>query len=600
MRRATCSRRRQKGYALLILAAIFVVGGTWYMLTRLNAQASLAPRQRDHNARVLNEAKQALIGYVAMRAEKAGEQDPGALPCPEASGNYNDPSNEGTAAANCTLPAAGRLPWRTLGLDKLSDAAGEPLWYVVSPGWAKPNSTTNTIINSNTRGQLTVDGAANDSVALIIAPGAPMVAAAATGCAAAQQVRTSASINVANYLECDNATPADGNLVTTGPSGSFNDQVIRLTTRDLLPPIEAAISKRIEREIVPALKSVYASTTWGTNVSASNPIYPFPAPFADPAATTSFQGSAASCSSNVCQGLFPAVFSNVPGTTTLCTSSTGSPCDSNFVRWTDGTIQVQSVLISGTTYFPDGVVWTSPPYACTVVTSGPPQTTRLDCIARVPAFAGILSGDVYIEVKGNASNVGMALRGFDPALSIPNVTITTAPTVALNAAGTGAVMFRGMTQVPPGVGSVVSAGLCGISLGFLPGLECRYVTISVPLSFFPDHALLNTNTSSSTGWFMRNEWYRVLYYAVAQGATPSPLPAAADCTPGTNCITLNTANDKRAVLLLAGRSLTGTAGHTRAFTDFLDSAENRDGNAVFATLSAGASFNDRAIVVQND
>lgn len=74
---------------------------------------------------------------------------------------------EGVAAASCSLPAVGRLPWRTLSLDKLTDAAGEPLWYVVSPGWAKPNNTAHTVINSNTPRQLTVDGVASDSVALI-------------------------------------------------------------------------------------------------------------------------------------------------------------------------------------------------------------------------------------------------------------------------------------------------------------------------------------------------------------------------------------------------------------------------------------------------
>jgi hypothetical protein len=100
---------------------------------------------------------------------------------------------------------------------------------------------------------------------------------------------------------------------------------------------------------------------------------------------------------------------------------------------------------------------------------------------------------------------------------------------------------------------------------------------------------------------MRNEWYRVLYYAVAQGATPSARPATPNCVQGTNCLTLNGgANDKRALLLLAGRSLAGTVGHSRALTDYLDSAESRDGDREFATQAAGATFNDRAIVVQTD
>ncbi len=104
-----------------------------------------------------------------------------------------------------------------------------------------------------------------------------------------------------------------------------------------------------------------------------------------------------------------------------------------------------------------------------------------------------------------------------------------------------------------------------------------------------------------TGWFVRNEWYRVLYYAAAQGATPGARPNTPNCVQGTSCLTLDGgANDKRTLLLLAGRSLAGTSGNSRALSDLLDSSENRDGNSVFATQPAGTRFNDRAIVVQND
>jgi hypothetical protein len=589
--------KRQKGAALLILAAIVVAAGTWLMVTRLGAQASIVPRQRDYNARVLNEAKQALIGYVAMRAGQTGEQDPGALPCPEPAGAYTSAAkdDDGVAAANCSAPAIGRLPWRTLGIDELKDASGANLWYAISPGWHKPSSLTNTVINSNTPGQLTVDGIANSAVALIIAPGPPMVSEAATGCAAAQQVRTAAAINAADYVECDNATPADASFVTTGPSRSFNDQVLMVTARDVLPGIEAAISKRIEREIVPALKTVYASNTWGTNVSVANPIYPFAAPFADPAATTSFQGSSASCASNVCQGLFPVVSNNVPGSTSVCTASAGSPCDPTFVRWTAGTVQ-------GTA----GLTLTSNPTTCTVANVSPATThaTRLDCVMRVWSLLG-LNGTIDFRIQGTASNVGMALRQFDSAAVTlsSGALIAPSPSVAMNADGTATVTINGRATVGPaagGLGSIVSNLLCGLPLLSLL-FNCREVTVSVPFTMFPDHSVLDARTSSSTGWFMRNEWYRVLYYAAAQGVTPTALPAGANCTPAsTNCLVLDAANDKRALFLLAGRSLNGTAGNTRTLADFLDSTVNRDGDRAFETKPVNSSFNDRAIVVQID
>src|SRR5207245_189759 len=107
---------------------------------------------------------------------------------------------------------------------------------------------------------------------------------------------------------------------TTGPSGAFNDQVVKITVADLMPGLEAAIANRVEREIVPQLKAVYNSPTWASNLSAANPVYPYPAAFADPGTTGSFQGSAASCTGSVCRGLLPVIFTNQPGSTTaLCT-----------------------------------------------------------------------------------------------------------------------------------------------------------------------------------------------------------------------------------------------------------------------------------------
>ncbi len=163
---------RARGAALLAMVAIIALGGSWFLVRELNAASGGAAALRNaRNAEVLNRAKQALIGYVAAQAANSGEDNPGALPCPEAAGYFDNPAQEGQTASGCTLPKVGRFPWRTIGTEKLVDSAGEPLWYVVSPGWAATSSGFKTNINSNTLGQLTVDGVANDAVALIIAPG---------------------------------------------------------------------------------------------------------------------------------------------------------------------------------------------------------------------------------------------------------------------------------------------------------------------------------------------------------------------------------------------------------------------------------------------
>ncbi|TMI34583.1 MAG: hypothetical protein E6H41_12740, partial [Betaproteobacteria bacterium] len=67
-------------------------------------------------------------------------------------------------------------------------------------------STTTLTINSNTIGQLNVDGQANAAVALIIAPGAAMNVAASAGCTARNQARSAPAptMDARDYIECFN------------------------------------------------------------------------------------------------------------------------------------------------------------------------------------------------------------------------------------------------------------------------------------------------------------------------------------------------------------------------------------------------------------
>src|SRR5207247_6324788 len=190
------------------------------------------------------------------------ENNPGRFPCPEGAALVGT-SAEGISAPYVGPPNAptcatvGRLPWRTLGLDKLVDSSAEPLWYVVSPGWQLVTSTTTLTINSNTIGQLNVDGQA--AVALIIAPGAAMNVAASAGCTARNQVRSAPAptIDARDYIECFNT--GTSTFATTGPTTSFNDQVVRITVADVMPAIEAAIAHRFRRDIAPVIRSTYSN-----------------------------------------------------------------------------------------------------------------------------------------------------------------------------------------------------------------------------------------------------------------------------------------------------------------------------------------------------
>jgi hypothetical protein len=585
-------RLQQRGAALLLLLAVLVLGASWYMVSRTSALSAgiFTPSNRDHNALVLSQAKQALIGYVAMTAAQSGENNPGRFPCPEGAALVGT-SAEGIAAPYVGPPSApscatvGRLPWRTLGLDKLVDASSEPLWYVVSPGWQLVTSATTLTINSNSIGQLNVDGQANAAVALIIAPGAAMNVLASAGCTARSEARSAPSptIDARDYIECFNS--ATSTFATTGTTSSFNDQVVRITVADVMPAIEAAIASRVEREIVPLLRGVYATNSWGANVSAANPVYPFAAPFADPSLTASYQGNAASCAGGVCKGLLPVTFSNAPGTSTPCTPSAGSPCAPGFVRWVS----------------PPAPVFTRTSGATLAFATCSALAASVDCTitADVPLLGGGTSMNFMLAATVN--NVGMAMRKFDTTVPMTGIDPAGRGVSALmNPDGSAQVTLSG--SIPIGGGNLISNLLC-----FLLSLSCYQMNISMPIALLADHPVLNS-ADPVTGWFMRNEWYRVLYYAAAQTTTPTALPTAPACTPGTNCVTvsnLTPANNKRAILILTGRSINGSARPSATLADYLEfgnAAGSFERQPVSTAVDAAVKkpFNDRIVVVDSN
>ncbi|HEY5900805.1 MAG TPA: hypothetical protein VIV54_24790 [Burkholderiales bacterium] len=555
-------RRDQRGVvAVVLLLSILALGASYYMVSRLEAMSMQAKAfERQHNAGVLNRAKQALIGYVAAQASKAYEDNPGALPCPEAAGYYDDPSNEGKTASSCTLPKVGRLPWRTLGLEKLLDYSGEPLWYVVSPGWARTSG--NTLINANTIGQLSLDGTSGTDgdtiVALIIAPGPAMVVTAATGCTAWTQSRpTSGTPDWRNYLECENATsPADSSFVSTGPSTSFNDQVVKVTKADIMPGIEAAIANRIEREIAPLVKNVYATSSW--SLSSSNPVFPYPAPFANPG-TSTYQGSAGTTA-----GLLPV-------TSQACS---GDPrCSSTFVAWNQG--------ITPTVQYTGGAA-DFDNLNCSFISS-----TEALCYAQYKN-----TGSMTVRMAARARNVAMALRKFDTTQvtaqsqvfgTWTNATVTSAAGT-LNSDGSGTIYVN-------------------VSLPYSISNSYFYIVMDIGLL-----ADLLDSTNSLTGWYVRNEWYRLTYYAVTSRHTAAVLPTSPACTTGVNCLSVTNVTPsgaQRAILILAGRSINNATRPSATLGDYLEfgnASGSYERQTVSSVVAAGLKrpFNDRIVVVDTN
>jgi hypothetical protein len=595
--------QRQRGMAVVVLLVVLILGSAWWLVSALSTPANRTALKRDHNAKVLQQAKAALIGYVAQQAAKSDENDPGGLPCPEAPGNIGG-ANEGVAAGNCTLPAVGRLPWRTLGLEKLHDASAEPLWYVVSPGWAKPSSTANTVINSNSTGQLTLD-TATDVVALIIAPGPSLSVQASANCTARNQVRSapSSSIDFRDYLECQNATfPADSTFAGSGPNGSFNDQVLAVTAAEVLPGIEAAVAARFARDLAPSIRAAaYCGGLWQPCTGAGSAVYlPFAVPFSDPA-TSNFQGSAGTA-----QGLLPLSYGAtqgcLPNTPSApfcapppaCNPATDNRCRPSFVAWRNNPVVTRT----------GGANLAS--YSCSI--SGTPSA--LTCTLNT--YASVF-GPYWMTftLDATADSVGMALRQINAAVQVTGVDTSASgvnlpfgysvSSATMNADGSATLSVSSRT--PDSSLGLIGDALCGLTGALALSNNCYQHTITLPFMFVDQPILYTSNTTFA--WFYRNRWHESMYYAVAAGNAPS---GTGTCTAGTNCLSVNgltPSNTQRSLVVIPGPRLAALAQSRPpiSVSDWLEGS-NADGNSTFALRDAAAminrTFNDHIAVIDSN
>ena len=263
MRRAPAGRRGQRGGALLIIAALLLLGIAWGAMSALGR--GHAPGQAEREVKTgaaLHAAKQALLGYMVQLAARSGTAVPGMLPCPEALASIGTAA-EGDEDLACST-MVGRLPWRTLGIEPLYDGDGEQLWYALSPAFRSAP------LNFASSGQLTYNGSANAAVAVIIAPGAPLntssvPGAPPAGCSAVNQPsvnRKQAPLNAANFFECGNAAASYAHL---GVSDWSNDRVIAISAAEWAAALAPMIADRLQREVAPALNAWRTANGWGAN-----------------------------------------------------------------------------------------------------------------------------------------------------------------------------------------------------------------------------------------------------------------------------------------------------------------------------------------------
>lgn len=230
--------KQQNGAVMMVMIVILVLGITTALVGSLSASALNTARQKI-TVSALAQAKEALLGRAV-----SDDNMPGSLPCPDTD---NDGSAELLSGNNCPS-YIGRLPWRTLRLPEIRDGSGELLWYALSLSFRDDVSTQP--LNSNTKGTLEVyqaDGLTpqtQEAVAIIFSPGNPL---------ASQNRGTVAEQNsAANYLDIangrNNATAASPFIAGT-KSDTFNDQLLHITTRDLMPLLEKRVAGVVKQAL---------------------------------------------------------------------------------------------------------------------------------------------------------------------------------------------------------------------------------------------------------------------------------------------------------------------------------------------------------------
>lgn len=566
---------RESGLALIALVALVAMMAAYYIIGSLNRTSSEVVAERNRSNRdVLQEAKAALIAYAASEAQWSGSvnDQPGSLPCPST-------DTSGNAGTTCTTNATriGRLPWNKIGASQLRDASGELLWYGLSANFRKASGTN--VINSDTQGTITVTGTnpATNIVAVIIAPGQALGNQSRTASGVASNTYT-------DFLEGVTTTGSELTFNTAASSDTFNDQIITVTQAEIMELVEQTAFAHFQQDIKPSIQAYY--TEWGrlpypssftggpghpgtntTSVTASNRLQ------------SAYDGSA---SMTAGRGLLP-----ITNSVTYPWASSGTVAITGGIA---GTITAISCAPSGTgwkcSFTINALNLGNPAYLSSNTCLNPANGTRYQYCIVNPAFS----------VAGSISNVGLSFGHYAPTAAMTagtDVTVTNTTGTTTRVMATRAMSYAMQTD-----GSVkfTFAGTHSYS-NYSASSFTRTMAVTIP-----DRAItvrpFTSPTDTTAGWFIKNEWFRQMYYVASPGYLPG---AAGSCTP--SCLTvsgLSTSNNI-AIALLMGRSLNGSSRPSTSLTNYLEgnnaTSAVSGGYSYAHTTGASSSTNDRATVI---
>jgi hypothetical protein len=558
---------------ITLISAFFIAQG----LTRTTAEVNAERNRRSADA--LLEAKAALIAWAAtgnLQFANLSVQ-PGGLPCP-------DTDDDGGENWPCTSPDSriGRLPWKTIGAPDLRDASGERLWYALSDSFRKktcatvsPKSPSDcTIINFDTQGQLSItNGApahnsiASNVIAIVFAPG-PVLAGQSR-----DPANSTAWNNRANFLEGENADVGTANTefeMRDNPTSTFNDRLIPILANNLWPAVEGVVAWKL-REIdgasgkpwLAAYIEQYRSTTWQGR-------YPFAAAF-DPG-SSNFLGTAGTT-----EGLLPITVDS-----TLIAWELKSPAPT--VSKTGGSGTISSINCGAST------------------------AALIDC--QLDHGNASVTVTVTAELKnvGNTFFVKNILQPLDPPIQLADI-----PTVVRSTSSTCAPLCNWASRSTSNVNPTISAPSNNLnssgndSVSVSMQLPARSSTRTIRIRIqrpTPQFHTVTSPTDPYINWFIANQWYKHVYYVISPGYAPG---GSGTCVAGSTCLTVNNylpspINDKRALLVFAGRSLPGKTRPSSTLSDYFE-GENANLPLVppdriyDSPVPPSPALNDRVIVV---
>jgi hypothetical protein len=520
--------RRQRGAALILFAAVLILAVAWYAVSALGKAAPTTASREIATGLALQQAKRALLSYVAQHAARSDTASPGQLPCPESLAL----SSPGEASSSCSPSAVvvGRLPWKTLGVDQLRDGYGEPLWYMIRQFRDPP-------INFNSGAQLVHNG--STVVAMIIAPGVPLnttgvAGSPPAGCSNVNQfsaTRHAPSLVPANFVECG---VTSGSIVYPGDSNWTNDRVLAITAAEWADTVAPAVADRLQRQVAPAMYDFYDSTSlasWGMRF--------FPnASTLDASVSGSQPESNNLCGNNNMR-------SGMPPTATVASGV----CSTN---WTGVTVSGLGSLLSFG--------------GCTALASH----WRCD-------FLMLLGGIASPRINISASRVGYSFRYVDTAQI----------TIQVNG---GATSSANVGNFGGSVSSSDGSGLFSFEV-FFPLLSIADV-VSIRIPYATDALLADSRSAwfVNNQWD-RHTYYGVARAATHDpgadvcnpgGTTTNCLTALGGPAPQ---------NDKRLVLALMGRQRAGTTVPSYDVANYLE-YQNASVGVIYETRTQGPDFND--------